>query len=191
MPRVTAGELFPDLSFETYAGESCTAKQAVRRRKHTIFWVMRFIGCRFCQYDIDLLAGQYARFAGKDTQVYVVLQSSRASIAGLKGELQVPFDVICDTKHAFYKALDIRATATKEDRMPSTPEGLAQLKAKQEAVSARNYRRKAGEGEAQQLPALFIVDAEGRVEYAHYAVHSIDIPGADELLELLEGLDAR
>lgn len=191
MPRVSAGDRFPDLVFETYSGEKLTAAQAVRRKKHTVFWVMRFIGCRFCQYDIDMLAQQYARFDGRDAQVFAVLQSSRESITGLKGDFQVPFDVVCDTEHAFYKTLDIRATATKEDRMPSTPEGLAQLKAKQEAVAARNYQRKGGEGEAQQLPALFIVDAEGRVEYAHYAVHSIDIPSMDELLELLDGLDAR
>lgn len=191
MPRVCVGDRFPDLAFETYSGKTYTAAQAARQKKHTIFWVMRFIGCRFCQYDIDMLAQQYARFDAKDAQVFVVLQSSRASITGLKGDFQVPFDVVCDTDHTFYKALDIRATATKEDRMPSTPEGLAQLKAKQEAVAARNYQRKAGEGEAQQLPALFIVDAEGRVEYAHYAVHSIDIPSMDELLDLLDGFDAR
>ena len=191
MPRVSAGEHFPDLAFETWSDEKRTVGEAVRGKKHTIFWVMRFIGCRFCQYDIDMLAWQYARFTDKNAQVFVVLQSSRESITGLKGDFQVPFDVICDTDHAFYKTLDIRATATKEDRMPSTPEGLARLKAKQEAVAARNYQRKSGEGEAQQLPALFIVDPEGRVEYAHYAVHSIDIPGMDELLELLDSLDAR
>lgn len=186
MPRVAAGEQFPDLTFETYTGERCTVSQAVRRKKHTVFWVMRFIGCRFCQYDIDMLAQEYARFTGKDAQVYAVLQSSRDSISGLKGDFHLPFNIICDTKHTFYTALDIRATATKEDRLPVSPEGLARLKAKQEAVAARNYERKTGEGEAQQLPALFIVDAEGQVEFAHYAVNSIDIPDFEELLRLLD-----
>lgn len=191
MPRVFVGDRFPDLAFETYSGEKLTAGEAVRRKKHTVFWVMRFIGCRFCQYDIDMLAWQYARFTAKDAQVFVVLQSSRESITGLKGEFQVPFGVVCDTARAFYTALDIRAAASKEDRMPAAPEDLARMQAKQEAVAARHYQRKTGEGEAQQLPALFIVDAEGRVEYAHYAVHSIDIPGMDELLQLLDGFGAR
>ena len=56
MPVVSAGELFPDLSFETYSGETHTVDEVVRKKKHTVFWVMRFIGCRFCQYDIDELA---------------------------------------------------------------------------------------------------------------------------------------
>ena len=120
--------------------------------------------------------------------MFAILQSSRASISGVKGDFQVPFDIICDTTHTFYKELDIRATATKEDRMPTTPEGLARLHAKQEAVAARNYERQTGEGEAQQLPALFIVGPDRKIEYAHYAVNSIDIPDFDELLHLVDTL---
>lgn len=188
MPVVSAGGLFPNLSFETYSGETHTVDEVVRKKRHTVFWVMRFIGCRFCQYDIDGLAWAYNRFTDKDTQVFAILQSSRASISGLKGDFQVPFDIICDTTHTFYKELDIRATATKEDRMPTTPEGLARLHAKQEAVAARNYERQTGEGEAQQLPALFIVGPDRKIEYAHYAVNSIDIPDFDELLHLVDTL---
>lgn len=188
MPIVSAGEQFPDLRFETYSGEIRTVDEAVREKKHTVFWVMRFIGCRFCQYDLDDLAQTYNRFTDKDTQVFAVLQSSRASISGLKGNYQVPFDIICDTAHTFYKELDVRTAATKDDRMPTTPEGLARLRAKQEAVAARSYERRTGEGEAQQLPALFIVGPDRTIEYAHYAVNSIDIPDFDELLRLLDTL---
>jgi len=188
MPVVSAGELFPNLRFETYSGESLTVNEAVQKKKHSVFWVMRFIGCRFCQYDIDDLARVYDRFTDKDTQVFVVLQSSRSSISGLKGDLQVPFDIICDTSHAFYKELEVRTTATKEERMPTTPEGLARLRAKREAVAARHYERQTGEGEAQQLPALFIVAPDRHIEYAHYAINSIDIPDFDELLHLVDTL---
>jgi len=186
MSVVSAGELFPDLEFETYTGDRRTVGEAVQKKKHTVFWVMRFIGCRFCQYDIDMLAREYGRFTDKDTQVFAVLQSSRDSITGLKGDFQVPFDIICDTAHTFYKTLDIRAAASKEDRMPTSPEGLAKLNAKKEAVTARNYAHLTGEGEAQQLPALFIVGPDRRIAYAHYAVNSIDIPDFDEILRLVD-----
>lgn len=188
MSIVSAGEMFPDLSFTTYSGEELTIGEAVKRKKHTVIWVMRFIGCRFCQYDMDMLAQEYARFTGKDVQVLAVLQSSRDSVRGLKGDYQVPFDIVCDTEHVFYKELDVRATRTKEERMPSDPAGLARLEAKKAAVAARNYERKTGEGEAQQLPALFIMAPDRRIEYAHYAVNSIDIPDFDEMLELIDHL---
>ena len=38
----------------------------------------------------------------------------------------------------------------------------------------------------QQLPALFIVDHNRKIEYAHYAVNSGDIPELDEMLRLVE-----
>ncbi|MEA4934364.1 MAG: redoxin domain-containing protein [Lawsonibacter sp.] len=185
MPIICAEEQFPNLVFQTYRGETKSVADVVRTKRHTVFWVMRFIGCRFCQYDIEMLEEEYCKFTDMDTQVFVVLQSSAASINGLKGQLQVPFDVICDTNHTFYKELDIRATATKEDRMPKTEEGLAKLMAKQADVRTKDYQRQTGEGEAQQLPALFIVGPDCKVEYAHYAVNSIDIPEMDELLRLI------
>lgn len=188
MPVITAGDPFPDLRFHTYSGRTLTVNEVVQSKKHTVFWVMRFIGCRSCQYDIDALAEAYNQFTDKDTQVFVVLQSSRDSINGLKGDFKVPFDIICDTDRIFYKELDVRATATKQDRMPTTPEGIARLQAKREAVAARHYERLTGEGEAQQLPALFIIGTNGQTEYAHYAVNSVDIPDFDELLQLVDTL---
>lgn len=186
MPVVSAGEKFPDLQFETYEGKTLRVSEVVTQKKHTLFWVMRFIGCRFCQYDIDALAKVYGSFEAKNAQVFAVLQSSRDSITGLKGEMKVPFQVICDTSHAFYKALDVRAAASKEARTPTAPEDLKRFREKQAAVEACHYQRQTGEGEAQQLPALFIVNSDGMIEYAHYAVHSIDIPSLDEMLQMLD-----
>ena len=189
MSVVSAGMQFPVLSFHAFSGKQTDTLSAVREHRYTLFWVMRFIGCRFCQYDMELLAKDYARFAEKDTAVYVVLQSSRESILSLKGDdFRPPYEIVCDSGHAFYKALDVKATATKEDRMPATPEGKAAWEAKHEAVMACNFSRKSGEGEAQQLPALFIVDSENVIRYAHYAVNSIDIPQISEQLQLIDSL---
>lgn len=187
MPRIFVGESFPELSFETYTHEKKTVSEVIAQKKHTIFWVMRFIGCRFCQYDIDDLAAAYDQFTARDTQVFAVVQSRPGTITNLKGsDYSVPFSIICDPKHEFYEALDVRATATKEDRMPQDAVGKSKLAAKKQAVEARNYGKISGDGEAeQQLPALFIVDQTGKVEYAHYAVHSVDMPDIDEMLNML------
>lgn len=185
MPVVSAGEKFPDLQFQTYDGKTMRVSEVLPRKRHTIFWVMRFIGCCFCQYDLDILAKEYGSFETKDAQVFAVLQSSRESITGLKGQMKVPFDIICDTDHNFYRVLDVKATVSKEARTPTSPEDLLRLQEKQEAVAACGYQRKTSEGEPQQLPALFIVNSDGVITYAHYAVHSIDIPSLDEMLRLL------
>lgn len=188
MAIISIGDLFPDLSFETYSGGSLTVSQAVTRKPKTVFWVNRFIGCRTCQYDMDALAEAYADFTQRDTQVFVVIQSKRESILSQKGEWTVPFDIICDPRREIYRALDVHATATKEDRIPKTKEGLERLALKQQAVKNGNYVSGPVEGEAQQLPALFIVGSDRKVLYAHYAVDSVDIPNVGELLNLLDTL---
>lgn len=188
---ITVHDMFPDLSFKTYQGIETSVNEAVKCKRHTIFWVMRFIGCRFCQYDLEQLAQEYGRFSGKNTQVFAVLQSSRESIIGLKGNMEVPFEIICDTKRDFYRTLDVGATATKEERMPKSEEGMARFLAKKKAVEEKRYERKTGEGEAQQLPALFIVGPNRQIEYVHYAANSIDVPELDDMLRLVDSLDKR
>ena len=190
MAIVKAGDLFPNISFETYSGAALTVEQVVREQKYTVFWAMRFIGCRFCQCDLDALSDVYGRFTEKGAQVYAILQSSRSSIKGLKGDdFTVPYEIICDTEHKFYQELSVRATATKEERMPKTPEGLAKLEEKRETVAARGYAHQSGEGEEQQLPALFIVGKDRRIAYAHYAENSVDMPELDRILEILAELE--
>lgn len=187
MPRISTGEQFPNLTFETYSGKTMQVSQAVKGKKYTIFWVMRYIGCRICQYDVDSLAENYSRFTARDTQAFAVIQSRRETVTRLKGDFQVPFEIICDPQHTFYKALDVKATATKEDRMPRDDFGKAKLAARMRAVEAKHYGKISGDGEElQQLPALFIVDETGKVVYAHYAVYTVDIPEIDEMLNLLE-----
>ena len=188
MAIITIGDLFPDLTFETYSGSTLTVSEAVKAKPKTVFWVNRFIGCRTCQYDMDSLAEEYASFTQRDTQVFVVVQSKRESIISQKGQWSVPFDIICDPKREIYRALDVHPTATKEDRVPKTKEGLERLAQKQQAIKDGNYVSGPVEGEAQQLPALFIIGSDRKVLYAHYAVDSVDIPNVEELLNLLDTL---
>lgn len=184
MPRIKKGDKFPDLKFRAYKAGLTSVSEIAGHAERTVIWAMRFVGCGSCQLDMDLLAEAYEDFRSKGAQVFVVLQSGTESIKEVKGEWNIPFDVILDEEHEFYRELDIRATATKEDRMPKTPEGKARLEAKQEQSKARGYRKKP-EGEAQQLPALFIIGPDLAVEYAHYAENSVDIPPIADILDLL------
>ena len=188
MAVLSIGDRFPELTFETYSGRILTTGEAVKAKPRTVFWVNRFIGCRTCQYDMDSLAEAYASFTQRDTQVFMVIQSRRESIISQKGSWTVPFDIICDPRREIYKALDVHPTATKEDRIPKTREGLERLAQKQQAVKNGSYVSGPVEGEAQQLPALFVVDSGRNVLYAHYAVDSVDIPNIEELLRLLDDL---
>ncbi|MBQ7081980.1 MAG: hypothetical protein IJM93_00350, partial [Oscillospiraceae bacterium] len=76
----------------------------------------------------------------------------------------------------------------REERQPKTPEDIAKWQAKIEKVRASGFVHGKYEGNEQQLPAMFVVDPDGTVIYAHYAENSIDMPSVDEMLEILDGL---
>ena len=64
-------------------------------------------------------------------------------------------------------------------------DGLEKLQAKGAAAAEAGFSHGKYEGNEQQLPALFIVDAAGKVLTAHYARDIMDMPTIDEVLAQL------
>ena len=59
------------------------------------------------------------------------------------------------------------------------------LKEKGAKAAALGFSHGDYEGNEQQLPAMFIVEEDGTVSFAHYAKGIMDMPTVDELLEIL------
>ena len=62
---------------------------------------------------------------------------------------------------------------------------LEKLKAKGAAAAEAGFSHGEYEGDELQLPAMFIVDKEGTIEYAKYAENIMYLPTIDELKEIL------
>ena len=84
----------------------------------------------------------------------------------------MPYHIICDYNQEIYNSLDIKRTATKEERQPTDEADKAKLAAKMEKVKASGFVHGDYEGNEQQLPAMFITDDRGNVLYAHYAKYA-------------------
>ncbi len=188
MTRIQKGDKMPNFNVKLAFKDNYDTDELVKGAKHTIFWVLRYMGCTTCQLDILDIADNYQKFKDIDTQVFVVLQSPAETIEEQTANNRLPYDVICDPDQAIYKELDIRATATKEERQPKTEEGKARQAFKKSRVAEKGITHGKYEGNEQQLPAYFIVNPEGIVEKAHYAEHAVDMPFVDEMLEIMENL---
>jgi len=118
----------------------------------------------------------------KGAQVCFMMQSEKEILLQeLQGET-LPFDIICDPSMELYKALDIQPAESMEALLG---DGLAKLQEKGAAAAAAGFSHGKYEGDEQQLPAMFVLDANGTVEIAHYAATIMDMPTLDELLEIL------
>lgn len=185
--KLEVGQKMPQFTFDTESQTNLTTAQVLQNGR-TVFWVLRYIGCTTCRYDVHQIAKHYDDFLARGTQVFVVMQSDPAVVREDLKDSSLPFHIICDQSQEIYKALEIPATETKEQRMPTDPADLARLEEKKKKVQESGFVHGKYEGNEQQLPALFVVEPDGTVIYSHYAKNSIDMPTVDEMLAILDTL---
>lgn len=182
MARYSAGERFPEFTFDTHMRSGRTVSGALKGK--TVFWVLRYIGCTVCRYDVHLIAERYREFLQKNAQVFVVMQSDRAHVEkDLKeSDTVLPFEIICDPDERIYRLLSVDPAGSMEELLGDQ---LDLLKEKGAKAAGCGFSHGDYEGNEQQLPAMFIVDETGTIQYAHYARTIMDMPSVDEVLEML------
>lgn len=183
--RLHTEEKMPDFPLSLAFHGKTSVADMVKDTSLTVFWVLRYLGCTLCSYDIQEIKREYRRFLKLGAKVVVVLQNQTETIESEMDEEALPMPLVCDPECVIYDALLIPATATKEERLPKTPEGLKKLEEKRQKAKEAGIVHGRDEGRTQQLPAMFIVDSERVVRYAHYAEHSVDMLSVEEALELI------
>ena len=185
MNRLKAGDRFPEFTVNT-AFESDVNLNELMRGKRTLLRVLRYIGCPTCRIDMHVLAQAYAQFEERNAQVIAVMQSDQKHLQDALSMESLPFTIISDPEETIYHALDIPAASDKEAFRGGADQTA--WAAKRKAADDAGYAHGDSEGNEQQLPALFILDENGKACFAHYASELMDMPSVDEVLNLLETL---
>jgi peroxiredoxin len=73
MKKLMQGDRFPSFTFHTHLRDNLNSPEVLKGK--TVFWVLRYIGCTVCRYDVKLIAERYQEFIDKNAQVYVLMQS--------------------------------------------------------------------------------------------------------------------
>ncbi len=182
MAQLTVGDKMPNLQFNTAYKNDLHVQDILTGK--TVFWVLRYIGCTVCRYDVHLIAQRYEEFKALGAQVFVVMQSDQVHVQKDLAEVKLPFEIICDTDMNFYNTLDIAPAKSMEELVGDQ---MDQLQAKGAKAAEAGFKHGDYEGNEQQLPAMFIVDETGTITYAHYATTIVDMPNIDEVLNILKG----
>ncbi len=178
MAKLIKGGKMPDFTFSTIFEQEQKLSQAVGDGKTALIF-LRYYGCTLCQYDIHQLKEHYNLVEAKGGKAFVVLQSDPVKLAQQVHKGDLPFDIICDPSMALYKEFEIHAAASKLKMA-----GFSTI-AKIGKVKKAGFEHGEYEGEELQLPALFVVDKELNITYAHYAANVSDMPEMEELSKLL------
>lgn len=180
MAKLTTGQVMPDFSFDTPFDRGRTlAGTAAQVRGKTALVFLRYYGCPLCQYDIHQYASHYEAITQAGGQILVVLQSDPAALAGQLTPDSLPFGIICDPEQALYRQFGI-APAPSKAKMA----GAGTL-VKIARATAAGYKHGAYEGDELQLPAVFVVDRDLKLEYVHYGKTVDDVPSPRELAQII------
>ena len=180
--KLKCGERFPEFQFDTAYEDGLNSSGVLKGK--TVFWVLRYIGCTVCRYDVHRIAERYEEFKAKNAQVFVVMQSDKEHV---RKDLEstdtiLPFSIITDPGQKIYDLLSIEAASDKEALVDGV---LEELKEKGAAAREAGFVHGDYEGNEMQLPAMFIVNEDGIIEYVRYAKNIMDMPKIDEVLAML------
>jgi len=183
MAVLKKGDRMPDFKVNTATKEDTTLKELCAG-KPTFLAVLRYIGCTVCRYDIHVMEARYDEFVKKGAQVLFVMQSTPEMVKNDLKEHALPFEIICDPDYEIYNTLGISAAKSMEELVPPTV--MEALMAKAAAAGEAGFSHGEYEGIEEQLPATFLIGAEGDVLYAHYGKNIMDKPDVDEMLAMLD-----
>ncbi|WP_010280486.1 redoxin domain-containing protein [Bacillus timonensis] len=180
MAQLQKGMQAPNFSFESPWVKTNTLSD-VLEDKTTILVFLRYYGCPLCQLDIQTLAKGYEKFKENNAQVLVVLQTEASLLKDQIGENGMPLTLVCDPDHEIFTLYDVQPGKTQEDL------------ASEEVFKKINIARDLGITKLEnngkqnelQLPATFIINPNGELEFVRYGTNAADIPSVTELLELI------
>ncbi len=182
MTKLNVGDTLPMLTVSTHTKKDVELTSLLSGK--TVFWVLRYIGCTVCRFDVHRIKENYDAFKAKNASVVVVMQSDAEHVNNdlAKTNETLPFEIICDPDFKVYNTFSINPAESMEELLG---DALDALKAKGAAAGALGFSHGDYEGNEQQLPAMFIADETGKVIYAHYAKNIMDMPTVEEVLNLL------
>lgn len=113
--------------------------------------------------------------------IVAVTQGEPQQAQALCDRFQVPFPCLADPRRSSYKAFGLKRGSVVQVLGPAVL-----LRGVQAALKGHHIEKTVGD--AFQMPGTFIIDGDGVVRYARYAVHAADHPAIGELVEALHSL---
>lgn len=145
--------------------------------KKVIISFLRYNGCPVCKMEMAEYKRDYTLLSYKNTQLFVVLQSTQAVVKNSVLDTDFPFIILCDPKAILFDLFGVKADFIKF----LNPKGLiAAAKA-----TFKGHHHGKFEGKETQMPATFVIDEHKKIIHTHYGKDITDVPKLPSLLKYL------
>jgi len=163
----------PDFRFDSPWKSGQTFYQTVADKPAAVVF-LRYFGCPVCRMEMAAMKKKIELFNQKGAKVFVVLQSSPATIAPLSKQEDWPFTIVCDPAAEIFKQYHVEPGGFFKYLHPA---GLiAAIKA-----TFQGFMHGKFEGRETQLPAAFVVAADKTITFSYYGKNISDTPPPETL----------
>jgi len=111
-------------------------------------------------------------------QVVLVGLGNVAETAAFKERFEVPFTMIADPEKRLFEAFRLKQASVGSLLS-------AKMVVKGMTAMAKGHTIGKPQGDVRQLPGVFIIDADSRIRFSHYADSPADHPQPEALLDAL------
>jgi peroxiredoxin len=171
--RLKKGDLALDFTFTDQSGNQISLDAFLKEGK-TILYFLRYIGCPVCQYEISKLTHKGELIESHNIQVIVILQSKVENVNAHHIVSQFPFTIACDPKGELFQLYHV-PTGNILSYIAGFSKGLK--------VIFKGMKHGRFEGKEMQLPADFLIDKDGIIQFAHYGKNPGDSTPIEKILE--------
>lgn len=152
-------------------------------QKPTIIVFSRYYSCSVCQMLLVQLKAVWQDISQRGFDLKVVLQSSQKSILEERANEVFPFELICDPEARLYDRYHVFEADNEVQLMAGNIDAIMQMGGIR-TLLLNSANQEKTEGRSRQVPAVFIVQPDMTISYAHYGRNMFDIPDLLELLPL-------
>lgn len=172
--------IFPNFTYLSYDGKRKDLYEEIGDHSAAILF-LRYMGCTKCRLDVHEVLMNQEGIRKKGIKVFIVFQSKISNVQEYLADF--PYEIICDPEQELYRRFDILPAQSKEELLDF--DGFAkehsQFKEKKEKLGLVHGEY---EGDELQKPAIFLLDAQKRVFFAHYASSLMDMPAVENWLDM-------
>jgi peroxiredoxin len=171
--KLTPGDKAPDFRFDSpWKGDQVFYQTLADKPAVVVF--LRYFGCPICRMEMAGLKKKIELFHQKGAGVFVVLQSSPATMASLSKQEDWPFTIICDPDARIFRLYHVEPGGLLKYLHPA---GLiAAIKA-----TFQGFMHGKFEGRETQLPAAFTIAADKTILFSYYGQNISDTPPPETL----------
>jgi peroxiredoxin len=168
------GDEFPNLKLDGVGGR--VELRDRWRRGPLVVMFMRHFGCAFCREQLIKVGRANEDFAAAGAEVVAIFQYSAEATRDYCASRKVPFECLGDPLREAYLEVSVGRAKLGQVYGPRI------LRKHVRAFRGGSLFGSPQGGDHLQLPGTFVINQDGRVLFAHYAVSSADNPPVADLL---------